>query len=397
VNALVLVLCTAMPQLTLEQAIELGLKNNTELKVMRAEVEVSQASLGLAHPWAMPDARFQFNNLDEVPTGTFNWYVGLSWRPPNPWEWSHGTDAAQARLLDTRFDLAARSWRVVKELRLAWLDVSGAAAHEQLARETVEVRRQLLSVLQRRLAQGGGTQVELNLAQLGETDARQDQFRWQSAGLKGVQEVAYLVGEPVTPIPSTLSSMPPELPKLDDLQQRLEGHPVLEALRARVSMAQATEQTLAAKRLPWPELQARLRTHSAPVPSNVNQDVQFGIVVPLGITPAPQLDVARAQAKRNQAQLDAERAQMKSELQILHARAASLRERWLAFEQDFAKTLASHRELQARVLKEGTLDPTLLMTADRQAIDLQHKRLEVQLDLARTLVELEAVAGPPSE
>jgi hypothetical protein len=49
------------------------------------------------------------------------------------------------------------------------------------------------------------------------------------------------------------------------------------------------------------------------------------------------------------------------------------------------------------VLNEGSLDPTLVLTADRQAIELEHKRLEVQLDLARALVELEAVAGPVAE
>jgi len=59
-----------------------------------------------------------------------------------------------------------------------------------------------------------------------------------------------------------------------------------------------------------------LCTRSATVPCDVNHDVQFGLIVPLRITPAPQLDVARAQATRNQTQLDAQRAQMKSELQF---------------------------------------------------------------------------------
>jgi outer membrane protein TolC len=381
------------PEVTLEQAVALALQDNTELKVMRSEVDVSQAALGLAHPWSMPELRVQFNNVEEIPTGQFQWYAGLSWKLPNPWEWSHGLDAAEAKLLDSRFDLAARTWRVVKELRLAWLDLSGAAAHEQLARETVEVRRKLLQVLRRRLEQGGGTQVELNLAQLGETDARQEQLRWQSARLKGVQSIAFLVGQPVTPLPATLADSPPPLPELEQLEARLERHPVLEALRARVAMAKAEEQTEAAKRLPWPELQARVRNRAGATPSN--NDFQLGLTVPLGVTPAPKLAVARATAARNQAQLDAQKAQSRSELRVLLSRAEGLRDRWRDFEQDYRATLTSHRQLQARVLADGTLDPTLLLTADRQALELEHKRLEVQLDLARTLVELEAVAGPP--
>ena len=77
----------------------------------------------------------------------------------------------------------------MKEVRLAWLDVDGAAAHERLARETVENRSRLLGLLERRLAQGGGSQVDVNLARLNETDARQDLLRWQSAGFKAVQSV----------------------------------------------------------------------------------------------------------------------------------------------------------------------------------------------------------------
>jgi outer membrane protein TolC len=383
--------------MTLEQALDRALKNNAELKVMRAEVEVYSASVALAHPWSMPELRLQFNNVASAPTGNYNWYVGLSWQPPNPWEWSHGVDAAQARLLDARFDLAARSWQVIKNLRLAWLDVSGAAAHEQLATETIQLRHRMLELMQKRLEQGASTQVEINLAQLFETDARQEQLRWQGAGLKGTQSVAYLVGEPVAPVPSVLPALPPELPRLEDLETRLDAHPVLEALKARVSMAESNAKTLAAKRLPWPEVSARFRHHQSDNLNNVNNDLQVGLTLPLGVTPAPELEVARAQITRNRAQLDAQKAQMRSELVILLSRAEGLRDRWLSFEKDFSATLASHRQLQERVLAQGTLDPALLMTADRQAIDLQHKRLEVRLDLARTLVELEAVAGPPPQ
>lgn len=381
----------SMPMVSLDEALKLALEGNAELKVARAEVDVAQATVPLSHDWEMPKLRLQLNDVQNVPTGAFRWYAGLSWRPPNPWVWRNGSEAAEADVVGMRSELAARSWRVVRDLRLAWLDLSGAAAHEKLAKDTVEVRQKLLEVLRKRLAQGGGTQVELNLAQLGETDARQEELRWQAAELKATQAVAYLVGQPVMPVPATMPAEPPELPTLEALEARLEKHPVLEALRAKVARAKAKERTEGSKRLPWPELQARFRQETGTTPQN---DFQFGVTVPLGVTPAPELDVARAVATRNQAQLDAERAQRRSELQILLARAESLKERWLTFEQDYRTTLASHRALQQRVLAEGSLDPTLLMTADRQAIDLEHKRLEVQLDLARALVELDGVAGP---
>ena len=234
----------------------------------------------------------------------------------------------------------------------------------------------------------------MNLAQLGETDAKQEELRWQNSGLKAAQSVAYLVGQPITPIPSVLPEEPPALPDLGPLEERLEKHPQLEALRMRVFASEANEKTVVAKRLPWPDVQVRVRQN---VETPINHDFQLGLTVPLAVTPAPQVDVARAQTVRNRAQLDAERAQMQSELQILKARAEGLRSRWLSFEADSKAALASHRQLQARVLNEGSLDPTLLLTADRQAIELEHKRLEVQLDLARALVELEAVAGPVAE
>lgn len=390
-------LAAAPSAVTLDDALKLALDGNAQLKVSRLEVEVARSSVPLAHDWEMPKFRVQFNDVQDIPTGQFRWYAGLQWRPPNPWEWKNGTDSAEAKLLQSRLELADLSWRVVRDVRLAWLDVSGAAAHEKLARDTVEVRRKLLTVLKKRLEQGQGTQIDLNLAQLGETDARQEQLRWQNAGLKAAQSVAYLVGQPVNPLPSVLGDEPPPLPNMSELEARLEKHPKLEAIRAKVIASEANEKNLAAKRLPWPEVQVRLRQNAEVAPAPYTHDFQLGLTVPLAVTPAPQLDVARALTVRNRAQLDAELAQMKSELQILAARAEGLRDRWRTFEADYKTTLASHRQLQARVLSEGSLDPTLLLTADRQAIDLEHKRLEVQLDLARALVELEAVAGPHPE
>lgn len=387
----VLLLLAASPEVTMEQAIELALQHNAELKVSRAEVEVQQASVPLAHDWEMPKFQARLNDVDEL-AGQFSWLVGLSWRPPNPWEWKNGSDAATARVAQAKYELAASSWRVVRDVRLAWLDASGAAAHEAFATEALASREKLRSVLQRRLDKGGGTQVEVNLAQLGETDARQDVLRWQASRLKAAQSVAWLVGQAVTPIPSKLSGEPPVLPELSVLQKRLESQPRLEALRARVEMTQAAERTAGAKRLPWPEVQVRFRQRRD---MPVDNDLQLGLSMPLGVTPAPQLDVAKAVTVRAQAQLDAERAQLAAELQILHSRAEGLRARWLVFEQEYRTAIESHRALQNRVIAEGSLDPTLLLQADRVAIELEHKRIEVHLDLARTLVELEGVAGPP--
>ncbi|MFZ5444378.1 MAG: TolC family protein [Myxococcota bacterium] len=381
----------SLPTVTLDDALALALERNAELKVARAEVEVSRVSVPLAHDWEMPKLRVQFNDVQAVPTGDFRWYAGLSWRPPNPWVWRNGSDAAEAEVVEMRAALADKSWALVRELRLAWLDLSGAAGHERIAKDSLEVRHRLVALLQRRLDGGRGTQVEVNLAQLAATDARQEELRWQAAGLKSVQAISYLVGTPVLPVPAPLAAEPPGLPQLEVLEARLDKHPALEALRAKVARAKAKEKLEAAKRLPWPELQTRFRQETSVPPKN---DVQVGLTVPLGVTPAPELDVARALTVRNQAQLDAELAQRRSELQILLARAESLKERWLTFEQEYRATIESHRALQARVLAEGTLDPTLLMQADRQAIELEHKRLEVQLDLARALVELDGVAGP---
>ena len=283
----------------------------------------------------------------------------------------------------------------MRDVRLGWLDVSGAAAHEALARRSTELRGKLRAVMQRRMERGGSTQVEVNLAQLAETDARQDVARWEANGLKATASVAWLVGQPVAPIPLTLPDTPPQLPSLATLLDRLERHPHLESLRLRVEAGRAGERLAGAKRLPWPELQVRLRQKTGETP--VQNDLQVGPTIPLGITPAPQVDVARAQVVRAQAQYDAEHAQRSAELEILMARAQGLTERWRSFESEYRATMTSHLALQARVLADDSLDPTLLMTADRQAIELEHKRLDVQIDLAKVLVELEGTAGPAAQ
>lgn len=386
------VLVALLAATTLDEATAHALEHNASLKVARAEIGVAQASVPLFHDWEMPKLRLQLNDAQNIPTGAFTWNVRMTWAPPNPWQWQHGTDVGEAEVVQMKSELAAASWEVVKDLRLAWLDLSGAAAHEKLAQDTLEVRRRLLSVLRSRLERGTGTQVELNLAQLGEQDAKQEELRWQNSGLRATQNIVWLVGVPLEPTAATLGETPPEVPSLESLEARLDKHPALEGLRAKIIKAAAKQKNESAKRLPWPEFFVGLRQRTGTATEN---DFQAAITVPLGITPAHEVEVARATLVRNQAQFDAEKIQRQSELRILIARAEGLRSRWLSFETDYRTTLESHRALRARLLADGSLDPTLLLTAERQAIDLEHKRLEIQLDMARALVELESVAGPP--
>ena len=391
-GAVLTLLLAAAPDVTLDAALELASKQNVDLRVARAQVDVATASIALGHPWELPKLKVQANDLQAMPSGTFTWYAGVSWTPPNPWEWQHAGEAARAKALEASCALASRTWSLDRDVRLAWLDVSGAAAHERLANETVKVRGALLDVLQRRLERGGAaTQVDLDLARLYVTDARQDALRFHNAGLKAAQSVAWLVGQPLTPVPLAFGAEVPDLPALETLEARLDHHPAIEVLRARVHAAKEQQGTLAARRLPWPEVQVRLRQKTG---AEAQNDLQLALTVPLAVTPAPQLEVQRAVVAREEAQLDAELAQHKAELRILLARAEGLLERWRAFEGDFRQTLEGHEALRARVLRDDAFDPTLLLQADRQAIDLAHKRLDVQLDLIRTVVELEGVAGP---
>ncbi len=387
-----LVLAIFITTTPLDDALALALENNASLKVARAEINVAEASVPLMHDWEMPKLRGQLSDAQDVGSGTFTWVVRLSWAPPNPWQWKHGTVAGEAEVVGRRADLANSSWGVMKELRLAWLDLSGADAHGKLAHETYEVRHQLLSVLRKRLERGTGTQIELNLAQLGEQDAKQDEQRYVSAGLRATQSIVWLVGVPLEPQPTSLPAEPPSVPDLDELETRLGKHPALESLRARVREAEAKVKNEQAKRLPWPEVLVGLRQKASATPDN---NLQLSLTVPLGITPAPEVDVARAVVARNRSQLDAEVNQRKAELRILIQRAEGLRSRWLSFEADYRATIESHRALRAQLLADGSLDPTLLLTAERVAIDLEHKRLDIQLDLARALVELDNIAGPP--
>ncbi|MBE2250124.1 MAG: TolC family protein, partial [Myxococcus sp.] len=360
-SLLLLVLMAGGAPTTLEEALALVAQNNVELRVARSEVEVARASVSLAHDWEMPELRVQFNDAQEVPTGAFTWYTGVSWRPPNPWVWTNGGAQAGLKVRQAELELAAQHWRVLRDVRLAWLDLSGAAAHAALARRAMGLRGQLLAVMRRRLERGGATQVEVNLAQLAETEARQDVARFEGNGLKASAAVAWLVGAAVTPIPSPMPETRPTLPSLASLaslRDRLEQHPSLEALRVRVDAGRAAVRLEGARRLPWPEVQLRLRQQLAETP--IRNDVQLGLTVPLAITPAPKIDVAQAQVVRAQAQYDAEHAQRSAELEILTARAEGLLERWESFELDYRATLTSHQVLQARVLADDSLDPTLL-------------------------------------
>ncbi len=63
---LVALLAASPPEVTLDEALALALQHNADLKVMRAEVEVEQASVPLAHDWEMPKLRARLNDVENL-------------------------------------------------------------------------------------------------------------------------------------------------------------------------------------------------------------------------------------------------------------------------------------------------------------------------------------------
>ena len=148
------------------EAVGLALTLNPELHARRFATGEADARLIAAGQWPNPKIGISWlPGVDGAPGVT----MGGQWLTEvlRVWERFARQDAAEAGTREAEAGVLAAEWRLVAQVRAAYLRVRVAVQDQRLLAEQVKVQRQALELLQRRQAIGEGTALDTTLAELG--------------------------------------------------------------------------------------------------------------------------------------------------------------------------------------------------------------------------------------
>lgn len=367
------------------EAVAIALWNNAAFQESLVQLGFARADLAQAGLLANPTLSLLFPTGPKQLEFTLAWPVEALWLRPKrrAIAESEARRVAQA-LLQSGLDL-------VRDVRVALVELDLAVAREGLSREALSVRAQLRDIARERFRLGDASELDALAADAEHARASEDSRRLATEVLLGRERLARLLGWPLGE--TRVAPLPPPSP-VDLDGGKLEAT----ALAARPDL-RAAEIALesAARRSGLAE--AEVFSLSALLDANGSGREGFeagpGVSLPIPL-------FNQNQGNRLRARAEIERAGW-SYLGVRQKVVAEVRESRLRCEQAWASLAA----FEARVLPPlaeldrvsrlgfgaGDLEPAVMAEASRQFVAAQLRVAELRADARRARVELERAVG----
>lgn len=393
-------LCAAAPPAAVDedQAVAQALQDNPQLRAFRKERAVAEGEIISAAALTNPALRLDALHIQETDPARLGFGIGLSWAPPQPVTLLAQRAQARARLDEVRHAIAEREWALAGAVRLAHATLVELAEQQRLADEAVALRRRVVDLLRTRVAAGGATRLELNLAELAALRAQREVDdlalrRVQASGqLRALLGLIAIDDLPVRGAPAALNGDEP-LPDAAALwAQAQEVRPVLRAVKARVAQDDEAVRAEESRRWPWLRLSGRYRHNGT---SSYRDDVQLTleVTVPVLNTNAGPLQVARALRERDQAQAQAQAQTLQQAIYAACAELAVQRAVLRRSQREQLPVLAEHERLMQAAAQGAEVDLVALLNSEEIVLRGRREHSEARLNYRRLQLALEAAVG----
>jgi cobalt-zinc-cadmium efflux system outer membrane protein len=271
--------------LSADEAVELALKHNPELKAVRHTRGVAEGNRSADTALENPELRLELKRLD--PPIAREWELQLRWSPPQPWERSALGAKGDAAVKEAEENIREQELDLESRVRMAHATATELLEQLKLADAAQIRRRKLVDSVRRRVAQGASTRFDLDAAQLLMLEGDRDRLALDIARNHALFDLARLMGLSLDGRTTLKPAKPPPVVAegyrfdLHDLEERaLAARPAMAAARARY---EGREQTLRAEqvaRLPWISLMTGV---SGPLDPDDNSDPGFDVGVGISI------------------------------------------------------------------------------------------------------------------
>jgi outer membrane protein, heavy metal efflux system len=390
---------TAAP-LTLPLAVSLALEDQPLLKAQDAQLRAAREAVVYAAQ--LPDPQLSFG-VQDLPV---NGDDAFSLRRDSDTQLMLGVSqalprAAKRRLMGERAAAQARAetemlgqtaQEIRRDVALAWLDVFRPERAQALVRAVereADAQAQAADIAYRA---GRITQADLIAARVDLDLAREEADDWAQQAAHARNALSRWIGPAATrPLPERLPELPAPEP-YETVVERLQRHPHLAAAARGVEVAQA--EVRLAQQGYRPDWSVDLGYGYRPDFSEMVM-LKFGMDLPIftGKRQDRVLAARVAELERAQSLRDDALRQHLAELRLNHADWRLLQGRLARFDRDILPQ-AEHRIAAARLAFEsGRSELIEVLRARRALLEIRLQRLELEVDQARHLVQLQYLSA----
>jgi outer membrane protein, heavy metal efflux system len=398
-----------------DEAVAVALVNNPDLRALRAERAVADGQVIAASALENPTIRLEMLHGELVntslpatankPAPTWGWGVGLAWNPPQPVELSAKKAFARARVTEVDQVIRQREWELGSDVRGAHATVAAALAQILLADDAVAIHQRIVGLVEKRVATGASTRIELNLASLSLVQAQRDRDELEAQRAVATSSLAWLLGV----ANGTAIKVPPQAtdavvaPSALSAQQReaiedraLLGRPSLRAAKARYVEREQSVRIAYARRWPWFQLAAfpRYRRNNN---SNYPDDWTWAIDVSLPILNwnTGNIRVAEAERAKERESYVAELATLRRDLAQATAEVETRARLVKRYQDTVLPALANHDKLLELAIGSGQLDIVALLAAEQVVLRSRREYQSALLDYRKACLALDRAVGEP--
>jgi len=272
--------------LSADTAVDLALKNNLELELLKEDIRVLRALRLSSFQIEDPQLRVGFGDesstshqTETVPGTSTPWFAGgdappatgneashskgesvqvaLRFFPPNPWTQSHKNDQADYQVLAAQSQLDSARWQMEKDVRLAFESVIYLERDVRLLDGLLAIYSHLVDVEEKRAESKAATAMDVLTASRRRLAAASDLQRGKRDYANARLELAALMGINASTLPMHLEK--PSLPYLDADRlsvdkleaAAMEHRADLQAYHWQAQAARASMEEAEAAMLPW--------------------------------------------------------------------------------------------------------------------------------------------------
>jgi outer membrane protein TolC len=378
-------------------AVGLALLWNPELRSFRNARGIAEGEVTTAGALSNPVLRVELTHIQSDSRGLD---LRLGWAPPQPGVYGGKVAAARAHVEDVTRQIGEREWALACDVRAAHATLLAVDEEIRVAQATVANRRKLSALVSQRVAKGGTTRFDLDLAQLSLVTASRSESERQ---LDRTQAAATLVrllgvgppGGALTAIGKLPDDTNAKAPGQADMEDRaLAERQALAVTRARYQVAESTLRAQTAARWPWFVLSAIPRVRRNEV---VTDETDFAVGVdftlPVLDTNVGRIQSASAMREAARADMVAAIAGVRSDVAQALAVIAAQRALLARLHADLEPILTEHDRLMARALEASELDLPALIASEDLVLAAQTELIAARLALRKGWIGLERAVG----
>jgi outer membrane protein TolC len=377
-------------------AVTLALKANPDLRAARKQKGIAEGEVQTAGQLNNPTVDFDFIHLTDY--GTKNaWAVGLGWEPPQPGVYGAQKAAARAGAAAVDADIAEAEWQLSITVRAAHATLVSLGEKRVLIEKALENRKQIATLVEKRVNGGASTRIDLSLAQLAVSDVERERDDLAAQEIQAATALGLLMGTPppagaTGALPDDASPPAPLEPLVD---AAVSSRPALAASEKRFLQREETVRAEHARAWPWFRFTAvpRYRTDASDVHPN---DFAGGIRITLPILNQNGGAIKTAEATRDQErelfrkQVVGLRRDLESARAVIDLRSATLKR----YQTQVLPGLEAQEKLLALSTSGGQLDVVAVLQAADVILRSRREYVDIKLDCYRARLDLDKAVGP---